>query len=127
MSTFTGRAPSGRVSRIGKGLLDGLVTMSDALHDGGLRTQIEDIDGQIEVLRRERDSLISRLYEPGDLKVSDDFDPTWRKPETTPTPSGPGRLTQCAGREYMGVYHGAHPGCPYIDSIHKAHDFTLRD
>lgn len=131
MNEFTGRRPSDRARRIGKGILEGLSAIGTAMADEPKRARIEEIDEEIKNLKQERDHLIKTLIEPGDLKVSKNFDPYWRKPEERTRvrvmPVGEGRLTKCKGRSYMGKFHDAHPGCPYIDTIHGPHEFTLRD
>ena len=131
MNDFTGRRKTGKAGRISKGILDGLAALGTAMADAPKQSRIEEIDEEIKNLQQERDHLIADLIEPGDLKVSKDYDPYWRKPEAEATVfvagSGEGRLTQCKGRRYSGTYHDAHPGCPYVNQIHIAHEFTLRD
>lgn len=123
-----------RTARIGKGILSGLGEIAGALSDGGKLARIREIDEAVYNLQQERDHLIAGMNEPGKLKVSENYDPHWRKPvavvvdaEYTVPPSADGRLTHCKGRANAGVYHDAHPGCPYVNRIHNAHDFTLRD
>jgi hypothetical protein len=130
--TLSGRRPTGRAKSFGNALLDGLSALGTVAHDGPMKERINAIDSQLEELRRERDYLIANLYEPGDLEVSEDYDRFWTpKGDSSETPrivrAGEGRLTQCKGRDTMGTYHDAHPGCPYIDQRHNAHEFTLRD
>lgn len=132
--SFSGRRPTGRASRIGKGILAGLDALGTAMADGPKRTRIAEIDKQVKDLLQERDHLVVSLIERGDYEVSDNYDPYWRKPETDADEketvsytSDAGRLTQCKGRTTSSRYHDAHPGCPYVEQIHNAHEFTLRD
>lgn len=133
--TMSGRRPNDRARRIGKGILDGLSAIGTALADGPKYQRINEIDAQITELRQERDHLIYGLIEPGDLKVSEDYDPRWRKTDVEPDEASDiamsfpdtGRLTRCRGRASMNAYHSAHPGCPYVDTIHNSHEFTLKD
>lgn len=133
MNDFTGRRKSDRAKRFGKGLLEGLSALGTVMADGPKRERIAEIDEQIKELQQERDHLITELIEPGDLKVSEGYDPKWSKsPRTEPLMdqffgAGTPRLVQCKGRSHSGTFHSAHPGCPYIDQIHNAHEFTLRD
>lgn len=132
---MSGRRPTGRASRIGKGFLEGLSILATNLTDAPRKARIKEIDEQIKNLRQERDHLVADLIEKEDYEVSEDYDPHWRKPEETRigdvhnyrNSSSDGRLTECVGRSTMSRYHGAHPGCPYVDQIHTAHEFTLRD
>lgn len=134
--SISGRRPNDRARRIGKGLLEGLSAIGTALADGPKFQRIEEIDAQITELRQERDHLIKDLIEPGDYKVSSDYDPRWRKTDVEPAeasdiamsfPDTEGRLTQCKGRSTSSTYSSVHPGCPYNAKIHVAHEFTLRD
>lgn len=134
MNEFTGRRSSDRAKRIGRGLLEGLSALGTAMADGPKHERIEAIDKEIKNLQQERDHLIKSLIEPGDLKVSENYDPYWRKPEVDDEEplmdqyfGKPGRLTKCKGRSTSSRYHEAHPGCPYVEQIHTAHEFTLRD
>lgn len=134
MNDFTGRRKTDRARRIGKGIFETLVTITDAMTDGPKLARIEEIDREIKELRQERDHLIKGLVEPGDLKVSKHFDPYWSKSgtprsyqEMVATGIGTPRLTKCKGRQTSGRYHDAHPGCPYVEQIHAPHEFTLRD
>lgn len=130
--TFTGRRPTG----VGRSILNGLAALGTAMADGPKLVRIEEIDKQVADLLQERDHLIADLIEPGDLKVSKNYDPNWRKPvveddepfqSSLSAFSGEGRLTECKGRRTTSTYHDAHPGCPYVGQIHNAHEFTLRD
>lgn len=121
-----------RIRKIGSAILDGLDRMAVVSHDGTSRARIEEIDDEIVLLRRERDHLIANLYEPrADEVVSDDYVPgayqpqpkVWKHDHTESV----GRLTTCKGRNTSSRYHDAHPGCPYIETIHTSHEFTLRD
>jgi len=131
MNNISGRRNTGAAKRFGKALLEGLDSLGTAMNDGPKRARISEIDEQVKNLLQERDHLIHALYEPGDLKVSKSYDPNWRKPEDeddSPSySSSEGRLTKCPGRDTMSRYHRAHPGCPYVEQIHTAHEFTLRD
>lgn len=133
MNDFTGRPRSNRARNIGKGILEGLSALGTAMADAPKRQRIEEIDKTILNLQQERDHLIADLIEPGDLKVSESYDPYWRKPvveeehDTSKSIFGEGRLTQCKGRTTSSRYHEAHPGCPYVEQIHTKHEFTLRD
>lgn len=134
MNDFTGRRPSDAAKRISKGFREGFNMLGIALADGPKRRRIEEIDALIIELNQERDHLIKDLIEPGDLKVSENYDPRWTKTESkdededdvTLSQDG-GRLTTCEGRDSMSVYHNAHPGCPYLETVHIKHEFTLRD
>jgi hypothetical protein len=124
MSQFTGRRGTGAAKRIGRALLDGLDTLGTAMNDGPKRQRISEIDNLIIELQQERDHLIAGLYEPGDLKVSDNYDPKWRKAdEDMPT----GRLTECRGKFSDGDVYSPHPACPYKDTVHRRHEFTAND
>lgn len=135
MNDFTGRRPTGFGNRI----LNGLAAIGTAMADGPKRARIEEIDREVAQLLQERDHMIADLIEPGELKVSKNYDPNWRKPAIEETEDktamdaifgekqDAGRLTKCEGRSTSSRYHDAHPGCPYIDRIHNAHEFTLRD
>jgi len=131
MNAFTGRPSSGRAKRIGKSLLEGLDALGTVLSDGPKRARINEIDVEVRNLLQERDHMIAGLTEPGDLRVSENYDPYWRKPEITTSvsidPFAEGRLTQCKGRSTSSSFHDAHPGCPYVEKVHTAHEFTLRD
>lgn len=139
MNDFLGRRPNDRARRIGRGILDGLAAVGTALNDGPKFARIGEIDDLILELQQERDHLIADLIEPGEYKVSENYDPKWRKP-TVEEPEDKsamdaifgekqdaGRLTTCRGRAYDGYNTTVHPGCPYKDSIHGRHEFTLRD
>lgn len=124
--TISGRRPTG----LGRSILEGLSALGTALADGSNRERIKEIDKQVKDLLQERDHLIHDLIEPGDLKVSENYDPFWKKSGSTTTIDHDdeiGRLTECGGRSTSGRYHDAHPACPYVDTIHNAHEFTLRD
>ncbi len=110
-------------------VLDGLATVGTAIADQPKYSRIREIDNQVKELLQERDHLIADLIEPGELKVSEDYDPSWRKTETpVSSGTGEGRLTQCKGRfSASSSIHDAHPGCPYLATKHNAHEFTLRD
>lgn len=123
MTHFTGRKPTGLGARIGKGLLDGLEAVGTAMNDGPKLERIKQIDSEMERLQHEKDSLIVGLIEPGNLKVSDDYDPH----KAVIMNVAGARLTHCEGRRTSSRYHDAHPACPYIETIHNAHDFTARD
>jgi hypothetical protein len=123
---------------VGRGILTGLAALGTAMADGPKLQRIDVIDQEIKDLRQERDHLIAGLIEPGDLKPSKHYDPNAYVGRSVSSPAPyssdlpPGsplraRLEHCKGREYSGKYHKAHPACPYIDTIHNAHDFTLRD
>lgn len=129
MSNFTGRRNTGNASRLGKSLLEGLSALGTALADGPKLARIEEIDNLVTELLQEQDHLIAALIEPGSLTVSEDYDPKWRKSPSVQETSedGIGRLTECEGRNTRSLYHDAHPACPYVDSVHNAHEFTLRD
>lgn len=139
MNDFTGRRRNDRLGRIGRGLLDGLAAVGTAMADGPKVSRILAIDEQVKQLLQERDHLVTDLIEPGEFKVSENYDPTWRKPEVeepdTEVPimdqyfgkQDAGRLTECKGRSTSSRYHDAHPGCPYIETVHNKHEFTLRD
>lgn len=104
-----------------------LNNMAIASHDAESRRRILEIDEEMLQLRMERDHLLANLYEPkSDEGPSARYIPGQWKPHPKSS-SGEGRLTQCKGRDTMGTYHNAHPGCPYIDRRHVAHEFTLRD
>lgn len=120
-----------RTARIGRGLLSGLGEIAGALSDGGKLARIREIDEAVYNLQQERDHLIAGMNEPGKLKVSENYDPHWRKPVAVVVGAEPvvveGRLTHCEGRDTMAKWHDAHPGCPYVNQIHNEHEFTLRD
>ena len=99
MNDFTGRRPTGRAKSFGRALLDGLDAIGTAMADGPKVERIKEIDAHIESLQHEKDSLIASLIEPGNLKVSDSYNP----------------------------FDKSHPGCPYHGTQHIAHEFTLRD
>lgn len=122
--SLSGRRPSPRLRSLGRNLLDGLSEIGTALSDGPAWQRISEIDAEITELRQERDHLIASLVDPCGMEVSSDYNPNWTKRE--PVVEG-GRLVQCEGREHSGVYHRAHPACPYISTIHNKHDFVLRD
>lgn len=131
--SFTGRRKTG----LGDSILRGLSALGTAMADGPKYARISEIDTAVAELLQERDHLIYGLIEPGELKVSDNYDPRWRKPaveENDETPimdqyfgAGTARLTECKGRDTMSTYHDAHPGCPYVAKVHTSHEFTLRD
>lgn len=134
--SISGRRPNEKTRSFGRSILDGLSAIGTALADGPKYQRIKEIDAQIVELRQERDHLVHGLIEPGDLKVSDDYDPRWRKAAVADDAdavmpdifsSGEGRLTKCGGRTTMSRYHDAHPGCPYVAQVHNEHEFTLRD
>jgi len=134
--TFTGRRPNDSASKLGKSILAGLSALGTAMADGPKRARIQDIDQTVKDLLQERDHLVKDLIEPGDLQVSEDYDPHWRKPEREQKTlfthdfsggAGEARLTECKGRATSSRYHDAHPACPYVEQIHTAHEFTLRD
>lgn len=137
MNSFTGRRSNDRAKRIGRGLLEGLSALGTVMADGPKKVRIQEIDRMVEDLLQERDHLIADLIEPGDLKVSENYNPRWRKPVVEDEDEDRdyifgdkqphGRLTECKGRSTMGSYHEAHPACPYIGQRHNAHEFTLRD
>lgn len=126
--SITGRRPNERANRFAKSFMEGLSFVGTALADGPKHERIREIDVEIERLQQEKDALITSLIEPGDLKVSDGYDPNkaviiknvFSRP-------GDGRLVLCKGRRTTSTYHDAHPGCPYVDTIHNSHEFTLRD
>ena len=129
MSTFSGRRPTDRMSRSGKGFLEGLTIVGTVLADGPKHERINEIDAEMERLQLEKDTLIASLIEPGNLKVSEGYDPNKAVVNKPPhrTADG-GRLTQCAGQwSATTKYHDAHPGCPYLGTKHNPHEFTLRD
>lgn len=133
MNEFTGRRNTERVRRISRTLFDGLNALGAAVADSPKVDRIEKIDKQVKDLLQERDHLVVSLINPLDYEVSDNYDPNWRKteiddePETFSHTSDVGRLTTCKGRSTSSRYHEAHPGCPYVEQIHTAHEFTLRD
>jgi hypothetical protein len=129
MNDFTGRRPNDAAKRFGKSLLNGLSYLGTVMADGPKLERIEEIDQLLIDLKQERDHLINALIEPGDLKVSDDYNPHWTKPSTIVTTSTrDGRLTQCKGRfTRTSTFSDEHPGCPYSGTVHNAHEFTLRD
>lgn len=129
MSTFSGRRNTGRAKQFGKGLLGALDALGTAMADGPKRTRIAEIDIQVKDLLQERDHLVVGLIERGDYEVSDSYDPHWSKPAGgAVVNTGEGRLTQCKGRwSANSQIHDAHPGCPYVNTQHNAHEFTLRD
>lgn len=130
MSRITGRRSTGRLKGFGEMLLDGLDAMSVALNDGPKIERINEIDKQIRDLKQERDHLIMGLTQKYEgYEVSDDYDPHWRKSESTlsePVEVGDGILVHCKGRDTMSVRHEAHPACPYVGEYHTAHEFILR-
>lgn len=122
-----------RAKRIGKGLGNGLLgglsvlgSVSMAMTDAPKRARLLEIDAELQDLLQERDHVIASMLEPGDLEISDDYDPYWRKGAAVQNTTD-GRLTKCKGRNTISKYHEAHPACPYIEKIHTAHEFTLRD
>lgn len=127
--TISGRRPTGRASRIGKGLLDGLAAVSTAMADSPKRERIAQIDIELERLQHEKDTLILGLIEPGDLKVSEGYDPRRAAIiNNAPVSSSDGRLTNCEGQwSASSTIHNCHPACPYLGTKHIAHEFTLRD
>lgn len=138
--TMSGRRPNDRLNRIGKGLIEGLSAIGTALADGPKVSRILEIDRQVAELLQERDHLVKDLIEPGDFVVSENYDPNWRKPKVEEPEDknamdaifgekqDAGRLTTCKGRwSVNSQFHDAHPGCPYIDTVHNKHEFTLRD
>lgn len=127
MGNFTGRPTSGRFKKFAGAVLDGLSEMAVASAENARQTRIAEIDKEVRDLLQERDHLIVDLVEPGDLKVSENYDPYWTKPTTLSPAKGEGRLAECDGRSTMSVYSNVHPGCPYKDTIHNSHEFTLRD
>lgn len=139
MNDFTGRRSNDRARRFGRGILDGLSALGTAMADGPKRARIDEIDRHVADLLQERDHLIADLIEPGDMKVSENYDPRWRKAvvEDAEDKSAmdaifgekqdAGRLTKCRGRAYDGYNTTVHPGCPYVETIHGSHEFTLRD
>ena len=128
MNDFTGRRPNDRARRIGKGLLDGLAYLGTVMSDGPKLERIEEIDSEIERLQHEKDSLIASLIEPGDLKVSDGYDPHKAVIIHPPRTAGEGRLTKCEGSwRDNDPFDKSHPGCPYRKTQHVKHEFTLRD
>lgn len=129
MGSFTGRPNTGRAKKIGSSILDGLSLLGTALSDGPKHARIEEIDQIVADLLQERDHLINDLIEPGNLRVSENFDPRWSKPSTiVQVDSSDGRLTQCSGSwRDNDPFDASHPGCPYRKQQHIAHEFTLRD
>lgn len=138
MNDFTGRRHTNRARNIGKGILEGLGALGTAMADAPKKVRINEIDTLVENLLQERDHLIADLIEPGDLKVSENYDPRWRKPsvvgvdEAGPLGDRPvvaeGRLTECAGSwRDNDPFDKSHPGCPYRKTQHVKHEFTLRD
>jgi hypothetical protein len=130
--SFSGRRPTdrtetakSRAKRVGMGLLDGLSAIGTVMADGPKFERIKEIDAEMERLQHEKDTLIVGLIEPGDLKVSEGYDPN-RAGIHRLSPEG-GRLTMCPGRVTRSIYDSVHPGCPYKDTIHGKHEFTLRD
>lgn len=120
----------GKGKKVARAIGTGLAALGTAMADGPKHARIEAIDQEIKDLKQERDHLIAGLIEPGSLKPSKDYDPNAYVGRIVRAPapySTDGRLEHCEGREYSGKYHKAHPACPYIDTIHIAHDFTLRD
>jgi hypothetical protein len=132
--SLSGRRPNDRTEnakdrakRVGMGILDGLSALGTVMADGPKHERIKEIDGEIERLRHERNTLIATLIEPGNLKVDDDYDPHKAVIINPPRNLGDGRLTECPGRVTRSVYDSVHPGCPYKETIHGRHEFTLRD
>lgn len=125
--TMSGRRPNDRLGRIGKGLLEGLAAVGTMMADGPKLERIEQIDSEIERLQHEKDTLIASLIEPGDLKVSDDYDPN-KAVIIHPARAGEGRLVKCEGSwRDNDPFDKSHPGCPYRKTQHIKHEFTLRD
>lgn len=119
---------------VGKGIASGILggfsvlgAVSVSMSDAPKLARIREIDLAVENLLQERDHLVASLLEPGGLEVSENYDPRWRGAETTVALPPGARLTQCKGRSTISKYHAAHPACPYIEQIHTAHEFTLRD
>jgi hypothetical protein len=127
MSSFTGRRNTGRASRVGRGILDGLSVLGTALADGPKITRIKEIDAEMERLQHERDSLIVTLTQDYEgYEVSEDYDPN--KAVIMHVRPGEGRLTKCAGSwRDNDPFDKSHPGCPYRKTQHVGHEFTLRD
>lgn len=124
--SLSGRRPNERTRKIGKGILDGLSLLGTALADGPKHDRIKEIDAELERLQHEKDTLINSLIEPGDLKVSEGYDPH-KAAIIHPARHSEGRLTICPGRSTSSRYDPVHPGCPYVNQIHNKHEFTLRD
>lgn len=148
MTRLTGRRSTGRLKSFGSMMLDTLDEIATASADSTKRRRIEEIDTELEELKQvrkdlkqERDHLIKGLVEPGNLKVSKDYDRSWTKPTTETVQvrsfdtqpimdqyfGAPGRLTKCKGQFSDTYVFDVHPGCPYINKKHNAHEFTLRD
>lgn len=126
--TVSGRRPTGNARRIGKGFLEGLAAVSSALADSPKRERILQIDLEMERLQHEKDTLIVGLIEPGDLKVSEDYDPRRAAIIHNAPVSTDGRLTDCRGSwQDNDPFDKSHPGCPYRKTQHGSHEFTLRD
>lgn len=130
MGKFTGTPSTGRLKKFGAALLDGLDAMATAANDAPKRSRILEIDNTILELQQERDHMIQGLVEKGDYVVSENYNPNWSKKSEpiAPVVAGEGRLTKCKGRwSETSTMHDAHPGCPYINTKHIAHEFTLKD
>lgn len=129
MSSFTGRRNTGKASSIGRGFLSALDAVGTALADGPKYSRINEIEELVIDLLQERDHLIAGLIEPGNLTVSEDYDPRWRKSAVIVTTSTTdGRLTECKGSwRDNDRFDDSHPGCPYRGTRHIRHEFTLRD
>lgn len=121
-----------RFKHAGESFLKGLAAVGTALSDGPARSRIREIDHEMKQLQNERDYLVDHLVQPlPDEKVSENYVPGSYYPEppvrVSTYSTGEGRLVQCKGRSTSSRYHQAHPGCPYVEQIHIAHDFMLRD
>lgn len=120
--SITGRRKTG----LGDSILRGLAAVGTAMSDGPKLERIRQIDADLDNLQHEKDTLIAGLIEPGDLRVSEGYDPHRAVVIRNVRPGEP-RLVECEGRSTMSVFHDAHPACPYIEQRHNAHEFTLRD
>lgn len=132
MNNFTGRRPSDRAKKFGRAFLDGLDALGTVLSDGPKLERIKEIEAHINRLQNEKDSLVSSLIDPGEYKVSDDYDPnrvfTPLMDQYFGKREGAGRLTKCKGQwSATATIHDCHPACPYLGTRHIAHEFTLRD
>jgi len=122
---------SDRFKSFQSAFVKGVGALGVALTDSPTRARISEIDDEIANLQDERDYLIDRLVEPLPTeKVSERFVPGKYTPKNRTTPEHEvdgARLVECKGRNSHSLFHDAHPACPYVDNIHTAHDFMLRD